>query len=171
MGTLKQPKLLAPALISAEHDCSAFSCRHETLTEWLQRRALANQASGGSRTYVVCTQDKPIVIGYYALAPGSVATRIATGAIRRNMPSPVPVFVLGRLAVHRDWCGMGIGSGLLKDALIRCAQAAGIVGGGALLCHAIDDEAKAFYLKQGFAPSSIEPMTLMLGLKDIGKIL
>ena len=85
------------------------------------------------------------------------------------MPAPVPVFVLGRLAVDEQFSGMGIGSGLLKDALLRCAQAAQIVGGRALLCHAIDEEAKAFYLKHGFVPSPIEPLTVMLGLKDIGK--
>lgn len=170
MGTLKRAGLQAPVLITAEHDCSAFSCRHESLTEWLQKRALANQASGGSKTYVVCTQDKHVV-GYYALAPGAVAPQAATGAIRRNMPAPVPVFVLGRLAVHAQWSGMGIGSGLLKDALLRCAQAARIVGGRALLCHAIDEDAKAFYLKHGFVSSPIEPLTLMLGLEDIGKLM
>jgi GNAT superfamily N-acetyltransferase len=167
VGTLK-PRLLAPVLITAEHDVSAFSCRHATLAEWLQKRALANQAGGGSRTHVVCTAEQRVA-GYYALAPGAVAPQLAPGPIRRNMPAPVPVFVLGRLAVDEQFSGMGIGSGLLKDALLRCAQAAQIVGGRALLCHAIDEEAKAFYLKHGFVPSPIEPLTVMLGLKDIGK--
>lgn len=170
MATLKPLKLLPPALITAEHDCSAFSCAHDALTEWLQKRALANQASGGSKTYVVCTAQHEVV-GYYALALGAVAPRNAPGAIRRNMPSPIPVFVLGRLAVHEQWGGMGIGSGLLKDALLRCAQAAEIVGGRALLCHAIDENAKAFYLKHGFVQSPIEPLNVMLGLKDIGKLI
>lgn len=170
MGALKPPKLGPPVLITAEHNCSAFSCRHDALAEWLQRRALANQASGGSKTYVVCSEAGDVV-GYYALAPGAVTPQVATGAVRRNMPSPVPVFVLGRLAVHKDWSGMGIGSGLLKDALLRCVQAAEIVGGRAILCHAIDEEAKAFYLKHGFQQSPIEPLTVMLGLKDLAKLL
>jgi GNAT superfamily N-acetyltransferase len=157
-------------LITAEHECSAFSCKHEALTEWLRKRALANQASGASKTYVVCTEDRHVV-GYYALAPGGIAPQVAPGAIRCNMPAAVPVFVLGRLAVHQDWGGMGIGSGLLKDALLRCAQAGRIVGGRALLCHAIDDEAKRFYLKHGFIESPIEPLTLMLPLKDISTLL
>jgi predicted N-acetyltransferase YhbS len=110
------------------------------LVEWLQKRGLANQGSGGSRTYVVCTKEHQVV-GYYAIAPGAVAPPAATGAVRRNMPAPVPVFVLGRLAVDAKWSGMGIGAGLLKDALLRCAQAAHIVGGRALLCHAIDERA------------------------------
>lgn len=83
------------------------------------------------------------------------------------MPSPVPVFVLGRLAVHEEWTGQGIGAGLLKDALLRCVQAADIVGGRALLCHAIDEEAKAFYLKHGFQLSPMEPLTLMLGIQGL----
>lgn len=170
MGALKPPKLGPPVLITAEHNCSAFSCRHEALAEWLQRRALANQASGGSKTYVVCSEAGDVV-GYYALAPGAVTPQVATVAVRRNMPTPVPVFVLSRLAVHKDWSGMGIGSGLLKDALLRCAQAAEIVGGRAILCHAIDEEAKAFYLKHGFQQSPIEPLTVMLGLKDLAKLL
>jgi GNAT superfamily N-acetyltransferase len=169
VGTLKT-SLSTPSPITAEHDCSAFSCRHETLTEWLQKRALANQSSGGSRTYVVCA-DGSNVVGYYALAPGAVSPETTTGAIRRNTPTPVPVFVLGRLAVHEKWSGMGIGTGLLKDALLRCAQAAEIVGGRALLCHAVDEEAKSFYLKHGFIVSPVEPLTVMLGLKDIGKLL
>jgi GNAT superfamily N-acetyltransferase len=170
VGTLKAPTLSAPALITAAHDCSAFSCGYESLAEWLQKRALENQASGGSRTYVVCAErDK--VVGYYALAPGAVARHVATGSVRRNMPSPVPVFVLGRLAVDEKWKGMGIGTGLLKDAVLRCALASGIVGGRALLCHAIDEDAKRFYLKHGFIASSIEPLTVMLSLREIGKLL
>jgi GNAT superfamily N-acetyltransferase len=169
VGTVKTPKFTPPALITPEHDCSTFACRHDALTEWLQKRALANQASGASKTYVVCT-DSGEVVGYYALAPGAVAAQSAPGAVRRNMPSPVPVFVLGRLAVHDVWAGMGIGSGLLKDALARCAQAAQIVGGRAILCHAIDEEAKAFYLKHGFQQSPMEPLTVMLSLKGFEQI-
>ena len=111
MGKLKPAGLSAPAPISAEHDCSAFSCKHPTLSDWLRKRALANQASGGSRTYVVCGNGSQVV-GYYALAPGAVGPQAATGAIRRNMPAPIPVFVLGRLAVDENWSGRGTGSGL-----------------------------------------------------------
>ncbi|WP_287468135.1 GNAT family N-acetyltransferase [Hydrogenophaga sp.] len=161
--------LRAPEPLTAEHDSSAFVCKHPALTEWLQKRALSNQASGASSTYVVCTADRAVV-GYYALAPGAVAHAVATGPVRRNMPSPVPVFVLGRLAVRADWGGRGIGAGLLRDALLRSAQAARIVGGRALLCHAIDDEARSFYLRHGFQPSGLEPMTLMVGLQGLGPL-
>lgn len=107
------------------------------------------------------------VIGYYALAAGAVSHELASGAIRRNMPDPVPVVVLGRLAVHTDWVGRGLGRGLLKDALQRTLQLAGELGIRALLCHAIDDDAKAFYRKHGFVESPIEPLTLMLGLSRL----
>ena len=87
VGTLKHPHLTAPALITAEHDCSAFSCRHEPLTEWLQRRSLSNQASGGSKTYVVCA-GKAEVVGYYALAPGAVTPQVATALCAATCPVP-----------------------------------------------------------------------------------
>ena len=105
------------------------------------------------------------VIGYYALAAGSIASEVATGRLRRDMPDPLPVIVLGRLAVHREWSGRGIGSGLLKDAVLRSMQAAELIGVRALLCHVIDDEAKAFYLKYGFVEPPPDSRTLLVGLQ------
>lgn len=152
-----------PVPITANHDTSGFVCRHDTLGQWLRRRALANASSGATRTYVVCAENHR-VIGYYALAAGSIAIESAPVRMRRNMPDPLPVIVLGRLAVHEDWSGRGIGSGLLKDAVLRALQAAELIGACALLCHAIDGEAKAFYLKHGFVESPLQPLTMMLGL-------
>lgn len=152
-----------PVPITAAHDTSAFECRHDTLSQWLRRRALANAVSGATRTYVVCA-DGLQVVGYYALAAGSIAVAAAPARLRRNMPDPLPVIVLGRLAVHQGWAGRGIGSGLLKDAVLRALQASEIIGARALLCHAIDDEAKTFYLRHGFVESPGERMTVMLGL-------
>ncbi|WP_034410475.1 MULTISPECIES: GNAT family N-acetyltransferase [Derxia] len=161
--------LSAPALLDAHHDCSSFACEHEALNDWLRKRALANLRAGASRSYVVCAGKQ--VVGYYALAPGALLPQAATGAVRRNMPTPIPVFVLGRLAVDRDWAGMGIGTGLLKDAVLRCVQAAAIVGGRAVLCHAIDERAKAFYLRHSFVQSPVEPMTVMLQLDRAADLL
>jgi GNAT superfamily N-acetyltransferase len=104
------------------------------------------------------------VVGYYSLAAGSVATVEAPGNISRNMPDPIPVIVLGRLAVHLDHEGQGIGTGLLKDALLRCLNAAEHVGVRAMLCHALSDKAKRFYVRHGFSESPIHAMTLMLRL-------
>ena len=104
------------------------------------------------------------MVGYYALAAGSIAAEATPGRLRRKMPDPLPVIVLGRLAVHSDWSGRGIGSGLLKDAVLRSLQAAELIGVRALLCHAIDNEAKAFYLKHGFVESPLDPLTVLVGL-------
>jgi GNAT superfamily N-acetyltransferase len=157
-------RLSPPEPIHAEHDTTAFACRHEPLRQWLQKRALSNALSGATRTYVVC--QKRQVIGYYALAAGSLSIATAPSRMRRNMPDPLPVIVLGRLAVHDDWNGRGIGSGLLKDAVLRSLQAAELIGACALLCHAIDDDAKAFYLKHGLVESPLQPLTLMLALRQ-----
>ena len=113
---------------------------------------------------MVCDEQQHVV-GYYALAAGAVSHEDAPGRIRRNMPDPVPVIVLGRLAVHMDRAGQGIGQGLLKDAVMRTLQTCEQVGVRALLCHAFDESAKAFYLKHGFIESPIHAMTVMLPLR------
>lgn len=153
-----------PVPRTADHDTSAFSCRHQSLSTWLNRRALSNAMSGATRTYVVC-QDPNVVIGYYALSAGAIASESAPGRLRRNIPDPLPIIVLGRLAVHSGWPGKGIGSGLLRDAVLRSIQAAELIGVRVLMCHAIDSEAKAFYLKHGFVESPSDALTLLVGLR------
>jgi predicted N-acetyltransferase YhbS len=140
-----------------------FRCTKPELAKWLIHRARKNHREGASNCFVVCNSDKH-VIGYYALSAGSVCHDNAPGSIRRNMPDPVPVAVLGRLAVHSDWMKQGLGRGLLKDATLRTLQLSDQMGIRALLCHAIDEEAKTFYVKQGFIESPMDPMTVMLSL-------
>lgn len=154
----------APGPLDDDHRLDGFRCSAPELTNWLLKRALRNQASGASRCFVVC-DERQHVVGYYALAAGAVAQEAAPGRIRRNMPDPIPVIVLGRLAVHVDWVGRGIGRGLLKDAVQRTLQTCEQVGARALLCHAIDEAAKTFYLKHGFIVSPIHDMTVMLPLR------
>ena len=144
-----------------------FRCSAPALEKWLRERAHANQASGATRCFVACDEHHR-VIGYYALSAGSVSHDAVPGRIRRNMPDPIPVIVLARLAVHADWTAQGIGKGLLKDAVLRAFQACHQVGARALLCHAIDPSAKAFYLTHGFVPSPVQPMTVMLPLGGVG---
>jgi predicted N-acetyltransferase YhbS len=153
-----------PVPITADHDTSLFNCRHDSLNQWLRRRALANASSGATRTYVVCAENHRVV-GYYALAAGSLDVESAPTRLRRNMPNPLPVVVLGRLAVDDTWSGRGVGGGLLKDAVLRSLQAAELIGACALLCHAIDADAKAFYARYGFVESPTQPLTMMLGLR------
>jgi GNAT superfamily N-acetyltransferase len=152
--------LLAPTPLAENHRLDSFRCIEPSLETWLKQLARKNQLHGASRTFVVCDGDD--VIGYYCLSAGSVARDSAPGSVRRNMPDPVPVVVLGRLAVHADSAGQGIGRGLLKDAVLRTAGVAKEIGIRALLCHAISFDAKAFYLKYGFAESPLHPMTLLM---------
>ena len=155
----------SPQPLKGNHDTASFECGAPELDDWLKRRALRNEVSGASRTFVVTVGDR--VVGYYALATGAVSHEGATRRIRRNMPEPVPVMVLARLAVHRDFQGQGLGAALLKDALLRTLQASEIAGIRALLLHAASDSAKRFYLQYGFAESPIDPMTLMITLPDL----
>jgi GNAT superfamily N-acetyltransferase len=122
--------------------------------------------SGASRTYVVCEDDRRVV-GYYALASGVITVESAPGRFRRNMPNPIPVAVLARLAIDREWQGRGIGRGLFRDAARRVAQAADAIGIRGIVVHAISEEAKAFYIALGFDSSPSEPMTLMITLSDV----
>jgi GNAT superfamily N-acetyltransferase len=153
-----------PEHLNPAHDVAAFESGVPELDVWLKKRALANEATGASRTYVVCVDGR--VVGYYALATGSVAHGQAPGRIRRNMPDPVPVMILGRLAVDRAWRGRDLGRSLLRDAVLRTLQAATIGGIRAILVHAISDDAKRFYQHYGFWASPVDPLTLMITMAE-----
>lgn len=159
----------APEHLTREHDLAAFDSGVAALDDWLKRRALADEEAGGSRTYVVSAGGR--VVGYYALATGGVAQAEATGRVRRNMPDPVPVMVLGRLAVDQECQARGLGAGLLRHAILRTLQAAELGGIRAILVHAISEEAKRFYERHGFVASPVGPMTLMITVADANKAL
>ncbi|HJU38687.1 MAG TPA: GNAT family N-acetyltransferase [Tahibacter sp.] len=156
------PTLSPPAPLDSRHRLDGFSCTIEELEHWLKQRARKNHLEGATRCFVVCSDDA--VVGYYALAAGSVSRAAAPGGIRRNMPEPIPAIVLGRLAVHRDWSGRGIGAGLLKDAVLRTLRVSQELGIRVMLCHAVDENARRFYLRHGFVESPGEPLTVMLNL-------
>jgi GNAT superfamily N-acetyltransferase len=151
--------------LTEHHQLAAFNSGVSTLDEWLKRRARANQASGASRSFVTCVDHA--AVGYYALAAGAVNAATALGRFRRNMPEPIPVAVLGRLAVDRAYQGQGIGRGLFRDSALRVMQAAEAIGIRGMLVHAVSDEAKAFYRAVGFSESPLEPMTLMVTLAEL----
>jgi GNAT superfamily N-acetyltransferase len=156
-------RLSAPAPLSAEHRLDDFACGVDSLDDWLKRRARPNQVSGASRTYVVAEGTQ--VVGYYCLASGALALNDAPALVRRNMPDPVPVAILGRLAIHQAWQGRGVGVALLQDAVLRMLHASGILGIRGLLVHAISGEAKAFYEHHGFVALPTQPMSLIMSLK------
>jgi predicted N-acetyltransferase YhbS len=157
-------KLHAPQPLTADHQLNTFNCGETSLDEWLKRRALLNQSNGASRTFVVVDESQ-LVMGYYALAAGAVHHQDATRSIRQNMPDPIPVMVLARLAVDIRTQGMQLGAGLLRDAVERSLAVAKNTGVRALLVHALHERAKQFYLYFGFQASPVHPLTLMLRLK------
>lgn len=157
--------LQPPAPLSDSHDIGKFDSGQPSLNEWLKRRARANQASGASRTFVVC--DGNTVVGYYALASSSVACTDATGKFRRNMPDPIPVVVLARLAIDRRYQKQGIGRGLVRDAAKRVLAAADVIGIRGLVVHAINEEAKSFYSGMGFYQSPTSELTLMISVAEL----
>lgn len=161
--------LQAPVPLADRHDVEAFASGAPTLDAWIRRKARVNQASGASRTYVLCRGDR--VVGFYALAAGSVSHDLSPRKLRQNMPDPVPVIVLGRLAVDVREQGNGLGRALLRAAVLRVAAAAREVGVAAMLVHALNDRAKAFYVGAGFEPSPVDPMVLILRIKDINALI
>lgn len=157
-------QLSVPQSLAATHLLDGFNCGEPSLDDWLRRRALTNHLNGASRTFVVVDPDQ-CVFGYYALAAGAVTHQDATSAIRRNMPDPVPVMVLARLAVDARAQGIKLGAALLQDAVTRVRSVAENAGVRALLVQALNERAKQFYEYYGFRASPVHPMTLMLPLK------
>lgn len=155
--------LSSPILLATDHQLDDFACNVDSLNDWLKKRAYQNQLSGVSRTYVVLEGKR--AVGYYCLASGALELNDTPTQVRRIMPNPIPVAILGRLAVDKSFQGKGLWVALLQDAVVRTAQAGGILGIRGLLIHALSIEAKAFYEHHGFIASPTQPMTLILSLK------
>jgi GNAT superfamily N-acetyltransferase len=157
--------LTPPEPLASHHLLTDFSCGIDALDNWLQRRAFSNQTSGATRTFVTCIDNK--VVGYYALASGGINSEAAVGKFRRNMPNPIPVIILARLAIDSSCQGRGLGRALFRDAGLRTDRAADTLGIRGIIVHAISAEAKNFYLALGFNESPIDSMTLMITLNDL----
>ena len=167
MEALEQ--LSGPDPLEDWHDTGAFASAEPLLDQWLRRRALANQTTGASRTFAI-SLDR-VVVAYYALAAGAVENDQAPGRFRRKMPDPIPVVVLGRLAVDLAWQRRGLGRAMIWDAARRIAQAADVIGIRGILVHVMSDSARAYYLSLGFEPALSDPRTLMITLADVRKAL
>lgn len=157
--------IAAPEPLNADHVIAGFDSGVPSFDDWLRQRALHNQASGASRCFVV--RDGEQVVAYCALAASAVAPSAAAGRFKRNMPDPIPVVVLARLAIARSHQGQGLGRAVFQDAAHRVIHASAAIGIRGMLVHAISDEAKAFYLQLGLTPSPFEPMTLMATVADL----
>ena len=155
-------EITPPEPITSAHVLTDFDCGVDSLNDWLKRQALKNDISRASRTFVACKDLQ--VIGFYALAAGSINRKEAPGKIKRNMPEPIPVMILGRLAKDLHWQQNGIGRGLLKDAVLRTIKAAKHAGIRALVVHTLSEDARNLYLQHGFQESPLNHFTLMLPL-------
>ena len=167
MSKKEDPRLSGVERLDDSFELSAFNSRKEALDEWLRKYALVNQKSDSAKTYVVHREKR--VVGYYCLAANCISTITASKRAAAGQPQKgtVPVIILGRLAVDKSEQGKGLGEALLKDALLRCEQAADSIGVRAVLVHALDAEARRFYERFDFDPSPVDDMTLMLLMKDI----
>ena len=162
----EKPPLNSPVLLDARHDLSAFDCNVPALNNYLKRFALENQRSQSARTYVATCGES--VVGYYTLAAASARREETPARVAKGQAAhPVPVVLLARLAVDASEKGKGLGAGLLKDALLRGVQAADIIGCRAIMVHAKDETARAFYQRFGFVPSPTDPFRLFLLMKDV----
>ncbi|TCS40206.1 GNAT family N-acetyltransferase [Reinekea marinisedimentorum] len=156
-----------PELLTADHNIENFNCGNEELDSWLAKKALKSQNRSHARVYVATDSATEQVVGYYAISMGSVQREASISPLKRNSPNPIPMVILGRLAVHEDYQGHSIGSGLLKDCVLRSTHAMSTVGGAGILVHAIDEAAQKFYLKFGFTESPFDTLTLMARIVDI----
>ena len=160
-------EFLRPIPLASDHDGSGFRSGNEILDAWLAGRAMRNQRSGASRTFVTTRHHSTRILGYYCLAASSIRLGETPGIVRRNMPDPVPVILLGRLAIDRAVQGLGLGRALLEDATRRVLAAGDTIGVRALLVHAIDDRAANFYRHFGFVASPHDDATLFLPMTRI----
>lgn len=155
-----------PVLLRPEHGVARFDCGDPALNDWLTKRALANQRSGASRTWVTLGADDEVV-GYYASATAAVLRERLSTKAARNQPDPVPAILLGRLAIDAKHQGQGIGPGLLKHFLLKAIEVAEVVGVRLVLVHAKDEAARGFYEHFGFEPTPFDEYTLMLLVRDL----
>lgn len=164
---IPQSAASGPQPVNDDHDLSQFDSGVPELDNWLRSRARTNEESGASRTFVLTKGSR--VVGYYALTVGQVTHAVSPGKIRRNMPDPVPVVILARLALDTEWQGKGLGGDLMQDAVLRTLNAAESLGIRAMMIHALSDDARSFYERYGFTASNLEPYTLLATMKDLRK--
>jgi predicted N-acetyltransferase YhbS len=160
--------LSAPVKLAEYHELEAFNSGESALDDWLKKRARNNQIGGASSVYVACEGNR--VAAYYSLSASAVIAALMPGRFRRNMPNPIPVVLLGRLAIDTQWQRQGVGRSLFKDAALRVSQAADAIGVRGIVVHPISDAARKFYLALGFSKCPSEPMMLAVTLADIRAI-
>lgn len=162
-----------PVPLTTDHRIDGFDCGKAKLTDWLKAHALENEGRS-SRTYVVVANTGPQagdVIGYYTLATGGVTRSEMPRKIRHDLPNPVPVMLLGRLAVDERHQKQGIGPAMLTEAMQRTLEISQSAGVRALMVHTIDDEAVTFYLQYGFVLFPADSRTMFLPMETLAAAL
>ena len=159
----------APVALTDAHDCESFACGEPSLDAWLKKRALRSRGSGGARCFVIAHGSD--ILGYYCLSAVAISHEAVPKPIRRTMPDPLPVLLLRRLAIDQRYHNQGLGSALLRDAMLRATAVSADAGVSAILLHALTDAARQFYLSRGFSPSPLQPMTLIMSLTTVRAIL
>ena len=163
-------EITGPEPLGAHHEVSQFDSGIESLNAWLKSKGRLNESKGGARTYVVCEGER--VVAYYSLAAGSVERRRVSSRVGRNMPEPIPVILLGQLAVDSNYQGRGLGGDLIVDAGRRALMAADLIGVRAIIVQALDERARNFYERFGFrAFSDKEPLMLLLRISELREML
>ena len=162
------PRFTDPEPLGPEHVLAGFDCGVESLNVWLERHARLAMGAGSARTYVVVENDQARVVGYHALTVASIERRDATDRATEGMPRhQIPAVLLARLAVDKSVERRGIGAFLLRDAMERAIAVSEQAGIRLLLVHAVDEQARNFYLHFGFTPSPTDPLNLQMLIKDI----
>ena len=156
-----------PELLAGEHLLEGFDCGRQALNEWLIHRALNNQASGTSRTWVVVEVGSREVVAFYASATASILRSSTPQRMRRNQPTEVPAILLARMAVDARHQGYGLGAAILKHFMLKAIEVAKSVGARLLVIRAKDDEARSFYSHYGFVESPLDPLVMVMVLADI----
>jgi len=156
-----------PRPITPHDDVSIFGCGQPSLDDWLHLRAIKNEASGFSRTFISIERDSGLIAGYYCLSASSLAREDTPVPLARNAPDPIPVLLIGRLAVDSRFQRLGVGSSLLQDAVLKSIEASNLVGARAILVDALDDDAVAFYSRAGFTLVPRSSRVMYLLMKDI----
>lgn len=160
-------RFTGPALLDASHTVDGFDCGKAELNKWLTERALSNQPVGGSaRTYVALDHDGRVA-AYYASSTATVLRAEVAGRMRRNQPDPLPAVLMARLATDFKHQGSGLGKALVKHFMVTALHIAEMTGVRLMLVHAKDWEAAHFYEGVGFEHSPIDPLTMMMMIKEV----
>ncbi|TRX56708.1 GNAT family N-acetyltransferase [Thalassomonas sp. M1454] len=162
-------RISEPLSLNSSFDLTEFDCGEESLNYFLKKKSMKNQISGASKTYV-CTVDGKVV-AYYSLAFGCVERKLPPGNIKRNMPENIPVIILGRLAVDKQFAQSGLGSQLLRNAILRSLNVSRTIGVKAILVHALSQQAKSFYSQYGFITAPFNENMLLYSLDNLKKSL